>query len=206
MGGKEAGGQDRIQAAVPAEQISRALGPDAASPGNPVGWITSQRDEIWHLLWIDAVAFPDLYRSNPRHLAGTNREKDGRGIGGKLKRITVAAGDEHPSAAPLFHGNRRRQKIIGFVARSLGVPKPACRYEFRQNFKLLDQRVVELTPALIAGQFLVPLGWRFEGVPSHKHGARLFGVVEAEQGIGKADDGACALAPFALNGLGQGVI
>jgi hypothetical protein len=51
---------------------------------------------------------------------------------------------------------------------------------------------------------LAPLGWCFGGVPSHKHRARPFDVVEAQQGICKVHYGTGPLA-LALNGLGQRV-
>ena len=52
----------------------------------------------------------------------------------------------------------------------------------------------------------MPFGWHVECVPSHKHRAWLFGVVEAQQGIRKANNGTGTLAALALNGLRQRVI
>ena len=81
--------------------------------------------------------------------------QDGDGVRGQLKGVAVTARDEGVSAASFFLGHRGREKIIRLVAWRFGIGKPAGRDQFRQHLELIDQFVVELPSALIAGkQFL----------------------------------------------------
>ena len=52
----------------------------------------------------------------------------------------------------------------------------------------------------------MPIGWNFQCVPRHKHGAGLFLSVEAQQNIRKAKDGARRLATSPQDCFGQRVI
>jgi hypothetical protein len=76
----------------------------------------------------------------------------------------------------------------------------------RQRIELLEQSVVEVPTALISGKSLVPIGGCSQRVPAHEHGTRPLSLVEAQQGIRKADDGAGAFATPPENGLRQAVI
>ncbi|MGZ8367493.1 MAG: hypothetical protein ACXWVK_02005, partial [Rhodoplanes sp.] len=70
-----------------------------------VGRIAAQRDEIRHLLGIDAVSRADLGGTDARHLACAHRVQDGRALGGELEGVAIAACDEDGSAPSLFGGN-----------------------------------------------------------------------------------------------------
>ena len=92
--------------------------------------------------------------------------------------------------APLLGGDGGGEKIVGLVARRLGVGEAAGRDELRQRVELLEQRVVEFAAALVGRELPVPVGRRVERVPADQHGARLLGLVEPQQKIGEAEDGA----------------
>ena len=125
-------------------------------------------------------------------------------VGGELERVAVAARHERRAAAALLGGDRGRQEIVGLVAGRLCVGEAAGRDELRQRVELLEQRVVELAARSDRpGNALVPIGRRVKRVPADEHGARLLGLVEAQQDIGEADDGAGAFAAAPQNGLRQ---
>ena len=117
-----------------------------------------------------------------------HRLQDGRGRRGELKGIAVAARHDRGAAAPLLGRDGSGQEIVGLVAGRLGIGEAAGRDELRQDRQLLDDLVVELAPALIGRERLVPVGRRIERVPADQHRARLLGVVEPQQEIGEADD------------------
>ena len=71
---------------------------------------------------------------------------------------------------------------------------------------MLDQLVVELPSALIRREKLETPVRRLQAVPADDHRARLLRIVEADEDVGEAHDGAGALAVGAPNGLGHGVV
>ena len=73
--GKPAGFQDRRQAAVLPQQRGRASRADAGSAGQLVRRVAPQRDEIRHLLGLDAIAGADFRGTDARHLAGRERDR-----------------------------------------------------------------------------------------------------------------------------------
>ena len=100
------------------------------------------------------------------------------------------------SAVPPRRSSARRrgcQEIVGLVARRLGVGEAAGGDELRQHVELLDQRVVELAAALVGGKAFVPIGRLVERVPGDQHRARLLRLIEPQQEVGEADDGAGGL-------------
>src|SRR5262249_36187085 len=131
---------------------------------------------------------------------------NGRFLGGQLKRVAVAAGDQRAAAAPLFGGYGGGKEIIGLVASRLGVGEAAGGDKFRQRIELLDQVVVEFPSALIGGKLVVAIRRRVERIPRDQHGARLFLAVEPQQNIGKAKDGAGRPVAAAHDRLRQRVI
>ena len=69
LGGEPALGERRLEAAVLRQQRGGGLGADAARAGDLVRGIAAQRDEVGHLLRVDAVALAHLGRPDPRQRA-----------------------------------------------------------------------------------------------------------------------------------------
>src|SRR5213078_1626761 len=78
--------------------------------------------------------------------------------------------------------------------------------EQRQRFKLLDQFVIELAPALIGREQFLPVGRRAYRVPADQNGAGVLGVIEPQQDVGKADDRPTAAVAAAADRLRQAMI
>src|SRR5262249_12622567 len=91
--GEPAGGEDCVERAVAAQQVGGALWTNTARPGQLVGRVTAQRDEIRHLPGIDAIALPHLRGTDARHFAGADRIEDCRSFRSELKGVAVAARD-----------------------------------------------------------------------------------------------------------------
>lgn len=124
----------------------------------------------------------------------------------KLERVAVAARNED-GAAPLFFGcGSGGEKIICLEAWRFRILKAAGGHEIRQDFKLLKHGVVEFASALVSRKFLMSVGSDFQRVPGDEHGARLLLAVEAQQHIGKTENGTRRLAAAPQDGFRQGVI
>jgi len=136
--GKPAGFQDCRQAAVLPQQRGRASRADAGSAGQLVRRVAPQRDEIRHLLGLDAIAGADLRGTDARHLAGADRIEDRRVSRGELERVAIAAGHQHGATAPLLGGSGGGEEIVGLVAGALCIGKAAGGDEVRDERKLLQ--------------------------------------------------------------------
>ena len=66
----------------------------------------------------------------------------------------------------------RGEEVVRLVAGRLRRREAERRDERRQRVELLEQRVVELAPGLVAGQRLVPVGRHVERVPADDHRRR----------------------------------
>src|SRR6266436_8977739 len=176
------------------QQVSGALRANAASAGQLVGGVAAKRDEIWHLLRIDAVTFPDFGWTDARDLTAAQRMQDCRRFGGKLKCVPITARDQRRPATPLLRCDRSREKVIRLVTGGFRICKAARRHEFRQCLKLIQQGIVKLTPTLICGKFLVPLGGYLQCIPGDNHCPRPFFLKEPQEEIREADDGAGTFA------------
>ena len=131
---------------------------------------------------------------------------DGGALGGQLEGVAVAAGDDCGAVTLLLGGYRSSEKIIGLEAGGLADDEAEGAAEVGQDIELVDELIVELAAALIAGQFQrAPIG-HIERVPADDNGAGLLGLVKARQIIGESDNGATALATGAPDRLGQGVV
>ena len=100
----------------------------------------------------------------------------------------------------------RCEKIISLESRRLCILKATRRNEVRDESELLDQRVIEFTPALICWEFFMPVGRDFERVPGDDHGARLFLAVKTQKEIGKTENRAGRFSSAPQDGLWQCVI
>jgi hypothetical protein len=67
-------GSDRHQGRRPASRnaaaVSSAFWPNSCGPRQLVGRVAAKRNEVRNLLWIDAVALPDLFGPDAGHFAG----------------------------------------------------------------------------------------------------------------------------------------
>ena len=165
---KETGFEDAIKRSVPLHQLSGALWPDSGSAGQFVRGITAERNEVRHLVWIDAVSLPDLLRPDARYFPAPRRVQDRRARRGELKRIPIAARHQCRAACTLLSSNRGGEKVVRLVPWGLGVRKPKRGDKFRQDTQLLNQVIIELSPVLIRGNISVALArkllvalWRY---------------------------------------------
>jgi hypothetical protein len=101
--------------AVAAQQRRGSLRTHATYARELVRWITTQSYEIRHLAWLDPVAFPHLGRPNTSYFACPDRMKNGRGGGGELKGIAIAAGYEHNPAPTFLFGHGCGEKVVRLV-------------------------------------------------------------------------------------------
>ena len=103
--------------------VRRLLRPDARRAREPVGGIAAQRDEVRHLLGLDAVALAHLGRADARELAETPRTGCRivvRGLG-ELEEVAVGGGDE--SCSPprfVLGGDGGGEEVVRLVAGRLG--------------------------------------------------------------------------------------
>jgi len=152
-------GSDRHQGRRPASRnaaaVSSAFWPNSCGPRQLVGRVAAKRNEVRNLLWIDAVALPDLFGPDAGHFAGPYRVQDLCAVRGKLERIPIAARDQDGSAFAFLGGNHGGEKVVRLEAAGFRVRKPARRHELGQQLQLLDQGVVKLTAALIGRKLLV---------------------------------------------------
>ena len=121
-----------------------------------------------HLLWIDAISFPNLFGPDAREFAAPRRVQDCCVCRGELKRIPIAAGYYGSAARALLSSNRTGEKVVRFEPWSFGVRKPKGGEKLRQSIELFDQFLIELAPALIGGN----ISWRFVGASSLSHKPR----------------------------------
>jgi hypothetical protein len=113
------------------KQVSGTLWTNAASAGQLVGRIAAKRDEIRHLLRIDAITLPDFGWADARDLTAAQRVQDCRRFGGKLKCVPITARDQRRPAAPLLSRNRGCEKVIRLITGCFRICKAARRHEFR---------------------------------------------------------------------------
>ena len=76
----------------------------------------------------------------------------------------------------------------------------------RQDIKLLTELGIEVTPGLIIGECLVPIGRSLKRIPPNENGPRAFVFVETQQKIREADDGSGTLVASTSDRLRERVI
>ena len=102
--------------------------------------------------------------------------------------------------------DRGREEVVGLVALTLGGREAERPDELRQEVELLDQFVVEDSPALVAGEELVPVRRHEQRVPADECGTRLLGLPEAHEEVRESDERVARLALRAPHRLGQRVV
>ena len=131
--GREASGREqRLEAPVLGRGASAArLRADATRAGDLVRRVAAQRDEVGHLLGIDAVALAHLGRPDARELADpAHRLQDRDVVRGELEGVAIRGRDERRPAAPLARtrrprrGSRRPRSRVPSRTRS---PRPRAR-------------------------------------------------------------------------------
>src|SRR5215470_17332880 len=121
-------------------------------------------------MWFDTVTLSHLGRTDPRHLTGSDRLDNGRSWRSQLIGISVASGDNNTAAAALFLGHCRSEKIISLITRGFGIGEATGCDELGEDLQLLDELVVEFTPALIGGKRFMSISGLCKRVPTDQHG------------------------------------
>src|SRR5690242_11534776 len=83
-----------LQRSVLAQYVCRSRRPKPCNARQLVGRIAAQRNEIRHLLRVDAVSRTHLRRTNPCQLARANGEKNCGLLRCKLEHVAIAACDK----------------------------------------------------------------------------------------------------------------
>ena len=86
--------QGPIKRAVPPQQLRGAFWPDPGRARQFVRRITAERNEVRHLVWINAISLPDLFGPDAREFATPRRVEDRRARRGELKGIPIATGHQ----------------------------------------------------------------------------------------------------------------
>ena len=116
--------KDPIKRPVPPQQLRGAFWPDPGSARQFVRGITSERDKVRHLVWIDAISLLDLFGPDAREFATPRRVQDTRAWRGELKGIAIAAGHNGSAARTLLSGDCGGEKVVCFEPWGFGVGKP----------------------------------------------------------------------------------
>src|ERR1700722_9969049 len=78
LSSKEACAKDPIKRAIPPQQLRGAFWPDAGRARQFVRRVTAERNEVRHLVWINAISLPDLFGPDAREFATPRRVEDSR--------------------------------------------------------------------------------------------------------------------------------
>ena len=70
------GAKDGIKRSVPPQQLRCAFRSDAGRARQFVRRVAAERDKVRHLLWINAISFPNLFRPDEREFAAARRIED----------------------------------------------------------------------------------------------------------------------------------
>ena len=200
--GREASGvEERVERSVLREELRGLLRADPACPGDPVGRVAAERDEVRDLLRVDAVAFAHLRRPDPRGRLASHGLQDRRPGARQLERVPVGRRDEHRAARLLLSPYRGAEEVVGLVPRRLRVREPGRRDERGHQRELLEQLVLELPTALVRLERLVAVGRDLERVPGHEHVPRPLVLPQPEEHVGEPEEhvpGAAVRAPDRL--------
>ena len=154
-----------------ASSVGRLLRADPARARELVGRVAAQRDEVRHLLRLDAVALAHLRRADPRELAhAARRLQDRDAVADELERVAVGGRDEHvarPRLRARPRGSRRPRSPAPSPTRSR-----TRAATLRQQLELLEDRLLEHAPRLVRLERLVPVGRHGERVPADEHRVR----------------------------------
>ncbi len=123
-----------------------------------------------------------------------------------MEGITVASRHKSPAAPLLFLGYCGGEKIIRFVASSLGIGEPTGADKLGKNLELLHELFIEFTTRLIGRERLMPISGFIEAVPTNEDRAWSFSFIELEKEVGEAQNCACALVARPTDGLWQCVV
>src|SRR5205085_1171684 len=117
-----------------------------------------------------------------------HRLEDRRLLARELEQIAVRRRDDDAAALFLFHRDGCAEEVVCLVPGRLRRREPERAHELRQEPELLEQLVVELAPALIVGERLVPVRRRVERVPADQHGTRGFLLPQPKQHVREPDE------------------
>ena len=182
LGSEAALGERSLERPVLREHRGRRLRADAARARDLVGRVAAERDEVGHLLRLDAVALAHLGRPDARQRpAAVLRLQDRRLLADELERVAVAARDEGLASPRLLERDPGREEVVRLVPGRLRGREAHRLDQLRRQVELLEQVVVELAPALVALERLVPVGRHGQRVPGDEHGTRLLLLPEPDE-------------------------
>jgi hypothetical protein len=121
---KETRLKDHIKRAVPSQQLRSAFWSDSGSPRHFVRRVPAESNKVRHLVWIDAIPFPDLFGPDARKFPAPRGIEDGCTGWGELKGISIAAGHQRGTACALLSGDCGGEKVVCFEPWGFGVGKP----------------------------------------------------------------------------------
>ena len=176
------------------QEVCGGLGAHTARARDLVGGIAAERDEVGHLLRVDAVALAHLRRPDPRQRPAALLRLQHRGPrADQLERVAVTARDERLAAAGLLERDAGGEEVVRLVPVCLREREAHRLDELRRQVELLQQVGVELTSALVARKRLVPVGRHGQRVPRDEHRARSLLLPEPDEQV--ADPGEQARRP-----------
>ena len=132
-----------LERAVAAQDVRGALLADALGAGQAVGGIAAQRDEVGHLLGLDAVALahlrrPDLLRPL---LAAAAEQQHASPRGRALEQVAVAGQDQRHAAGVLLVRGARAQQVVGLEVVGVGDVPAERAVESRAPLPLVGEVV-----------------------------------------------------------------
>ena len=180
-------GRERLlERAVLASSVG-LLRADAARPA-AVGRVAAQRDEVRHLVGLDAVALA--------HLAGPTRAISTRRVGWRIvvrsltswnmSRSDVAT--RRPARCLLSRPRRPPRKSSASYPGAFARRSRSPRRARAGGRAAPSSSVVELAAGLVAGERLVAVGRHRERVPADETRARLLGLPHGHEHVREADD------------------
>ena len=164
----------RLERAVLAQDLGGALRTDARRARELVGGVTPERDEVGHLLGLDAVALAHLRGPDAHELAhAPGRHQQRHAVGGQLEDVPVGGDDENRAPPAALRHDGRGEEVVRLVSGRLGRSEAEGTDELGQHVELLEERGVEHATALVRSERLVPVRRNRERVPADEHRARL---------------------------------
>src|SRR6185295_20053248 len=98
---------------------------DALRSREPVGRVAAERDEVGHLLRLDAVTLANLRRSDPGELGdASHRLQDRRAVARELEEIAIRRCDDDTVLLLLLPCDHGAEEVVGLVAGLLRVREP----------------------------------------------------------------------------------
>ena len=175
------------------------------TPGDVVGGVALEADEVGDLGGVDAVALADPLGGVDDHVGdAARRHHDADVVGGQLEGVAIGRDDADAVAVALGHGGQGADHVVGLHPLDADVAVAEGLDQRREEGALgLEQRRGGLAVGLVLGIELEPLGGAL--VPGHDHAGGAVVGQHPHQHVGHAQQRVGGLALGGLQLLGQGV-